>query len=229
MALSHDYSGKSTLRPRAPFRGQGLKRQWGRPVKRLVDVCVALMALLITSPLFVVCGFLIRRDGGPAFFMQHRVGRHGNLFPCFKFRTMVVDAQARLDDLLANDRDAAAEWAACQKLRRDPRVTRVGRFLRTTSLDELPQLINVLRGEMSIVGPRPVIESELERYGAHTDTYLSVRPGITGLWQVSGRNNMTYDERVRLDVDYVRRQSLWLDFIILLCTVREVLWTRSGY
>ncbi len=201
----------------------------GLRLKRLFDFCAALTALILAAPLFIPLAILIRRDGGPVFFAHERIGRGGRRFPCLKFRTMVTDAKARLEHILATDPQAAAEWARDQKLRNDPRVTRVGRILRATSLDELPQLINVLRGDMSLVGPRPVVAEELERYGTDRTSYLRVRPGITGLWQVSGRNQTTYEERVALDVRYVETWSFSQDLIILIKTVREVLWHRSGF
>jgi len=197
-------------------------------LKRAMDVGIASLALTLLAPVFLIMLFMVRRDGGPGLFGHMRVGRHGQLFPCLKFRSMVVDSQARLDALLACDPQARAEWEATRKLKRDPRVTRIGEFLRKTSLDELPQLINVLRGEMSLVGPRPVQQAELERfYGAAAAHYISVRPGITGLWQVSGRSSTSYATRVALDVAYVARPSLWQDVTILVRTPVAVL-SRKG-
>jgi len=184
--------------------------------------------LVIASPLFLICWFVIRRDGGPMLYAHERVGRHGRPFKCLKFRTMVVDADRRLQELLASDPDAAAEWAAYQKLRNDPRVTPFGRFLRRTRLDEIPQFINVLRGEMALIGPRPVTAEELARYGRLRRLYKSVRPGITGLWQVSGGNSISYDERVALETHYIRDWSLGLDIIIVGRTIREVLFHHTG-
>ncbi len=158
---------------------------------------------------------------------HYRVGYEGKLFRCMKFRTMLRNSEQVLADLLRNDPQARAEWARDQKLANDPRTTRVGRFLRRSSLDELPQLLNVLRGEMNLVGPRPITVAELTRYGSLRWHYLSVRPGITGLWQVSGRNNTTYDERVALDRRYVEQRSWWFDLGILLKTVRVVV-MREG-
>jgi lipopolysaccharide/colanic/teichoic acid biosynthesis glycosyltransferase len=198
--------------------------------KRAMDIAIAGAALLLAAPFFLVVSLLVRADGGPAFYAHPRVGRFGRLFGCLKFRSMVVDSQARLDALLAADPAARAEWEATRKLKHDPRVTRIGRFLRATSLDELPQLINVLRGEMSIVGPRPVTAAELDRhYGAAAAHYLSVRPGITGLWQVSGRSETTYDQRVALDVAYVSQPSLLADLRILLKTPVAVLSRRGAH
>ena len=188
-----------------------------------MDIVAAALALLFLSPALALIAWAIKRDGGPALFIQPRVGAGGTLFGCLKFRTMAVDAEARLETLLAQDPDKAAEWAAYQKLTDDPRITAVGQVLRRTSLDELPQLINVLRGEMSLVGPRPMTDDQKERYGASLDAYVRMRPGITGLWQVNGRNATTFEERARLDDWYARNWSLWRDFVILVRTVREVL------
>jgi lipopolysaccharide/colanic/teichoic acid biosynthesis glycosyltransferase len=169
-----------------------------------------------------VIALLIRRDGGPAFFVQPRAGRNGDAFGCFKFRTMAVDAEARLEAILAADPKKRAEWDAYQKLDEDPRITPVGHFLRKTSLDELPQLINVIKGEMSLIGPRPMLLEQMKIYGASLDAYVRMRPGITGLWQVNGRNATTFEERARLDDWYARNWSLWRDVVILVRTVREV-------
>ena len=191
-------------------------------VLRLNQAAAALL-LLMLSPLMLVVTFLIwRRDGAPVLFGHYRVGRDGKLFRCLKFRSMLRNSEQVLAELLANDAQARAEWERDQKLTNDPRITPVGHFLRKSSLDELPQLFNVLRGEMSLVGPRPITVGELTRYGMVRWHYLSVRPGITGLWQVSGRNNTTYDERVALDRRYVEQRTFWLDLGILLKTLRVV-------
>jgi lipopolysaccharide/colanic/teichoic acid biosynthesis glycosyltransferase len=198
--------------------------------KRAMDVAIAGAALLVALPFFLIVAALVRADGGPAFYAHPRVGRGGRIFGCLKFRSMVVDSQARLEALLAADPAARAEWDRTRKLRNDPRITRIGRILRATSLDELPQLINVLKGEMSIVGPRPVTQAELDRhYGAAAAHYLSVRPGITGLWQVSGRSETSYDQRVALDVAYVSQASLLGDVRILLRTPAAVLSRRGAH
>ncbi|MFM8614203.1 MAG: sugar transferase [Alphaproteobacteria bacterium] len=198
--------------------------------KRALDIIGAGLGLVLLSPFFLVVALLVRADGGPAFFAHQRVGRGGNLFGCLKFRSMVIDSQARLEALLANDPAARAEWEATRKLKNDPRITRIGRFLRSTSLDELPQLINVLRGEMSLVGPRPVQEAEIDRYyGASAAHYMAVRPGITGLWQVSGRSESSYESRVALDVSYVSRPSMLADLSILLRTPVAVLSRRGAH
>jgi exopolysaccharide production protein ExoY len=193
--------------------------------KRAIDVLGAMTLLVLLLPVCALVVLLIRADGGPAFFSHPRIGRAGRTFGCLKFRTMVPDAEHRLSELLQTDPEARAEWEATRKLRRDPRVTRIGRFLRSTSLDEIPQLLNVVRGEMSLVGPRPVTRSELDDlYGrAAASLYVTVRPGMTGPWQVSGRSESSYDRRIALDVAYVRKPSLCADLLILLRTVRVVL------
>lgn len=198
--------------------------------KRALDIIGAGVGLVLLAPFFLIVALLVRADGGPAFFAHQRVGRGGKLFGCLKFRSMVIDSQARLEALLANDPAARAEWEATRKLKNDPRITRIGHFLRSTSLDELPQLINVLRGEMSLVGPRPVQEAEIDRYyGASAAHYMAVRPGITGLWQVSGRSETSYESRVALDVSYVSRPSLLADLSILLRTPVAVLSRRGAH
>ncbi len=206
-----------------------LQRLHARILKRCFDLAVSAILLVALSPLFGVLALMIRRDGGPALFGQRRVGRGGRRITCLKFRTMVADADRRLADLLARDPAAREEWARDQKLRNDPRVTPVGRFLRRTSLDELPQLINVLRGEMSLVGPRPIVPDEVPRFGEDIVYYYEVDPGITGLWQVSGRNGLDYARRVQLNSWYVRNWSLWHDVTILFRTVRVVLERDGAY
>ena len=184
---------------------------------------LAVGLLIGLGPLLLVIAALIwRRDGAPILFAQYRVGCDGRLFRCFKFRTMLLDSEAVLQDLLATDPVARAEWARDQKLSDDPRITRIGQFLRRSSLDELPQLLNVLRGEMNLVGPRPITVAELDRYGTTRWHYLSVKPGITGLWQVSGRNDLSYDQRVALDRRYVEQRSIVGDVGILMKTVGVV-------
>jgi lipopolysaccharide/colanic/teichoic acid biosynthesis glycosyltransferase len=188
----------------------------------------ALLLLLALGPLMLLIAVLIaRRDGAPILFGHYRVGMRGQLFRCYKFRSMYRNSAQMLAELLRDDPVARAEWDRDQKLSNDPRITPVGDFLRRTSLDELPQLINVLKGEMCLVGPRPITVNELTRYGRVRWDYLSVLPGMTGLWQVSGRNNTTYDERVELDREYVGQRSPWLDAKILLKTVKVVV-ARDG-
>jgi lipopolysaccharide/colanic/teichoic acid biosynthesis glycosyltransferase len=169
------------------------------------------------------------QDRGPVFFAHRRIGRHGRRFSCLKFRSMAIDAPERLRDVLAADSEARAEWERDHKLRNDPRVTQLGVFLRKTSLDELPQLINVVRGEMDLVGPRPIVDGEIVKYGSRFKHYCSVNPGITGLWQVSGRSDTSYRSRVAMDCLYARSKSLPLDLWILLATVPAVLLRKGSY
>ena len=200
-----------------------------RDLEYFLNALLAAGALLFLAPLMIIISLMVfLHDGGPIFFAHRRVGRGGRSFPCLKFRSMATDAEARLEKLLAADPEAQQEWAASHKLRADPRITRIGDFLRRSSLDELPQLINVLRGEMSLVGPRPVVHAESAHYGHWFESYCSVRPGITGLWQVSGRSDVCYRRRVALDVLYVRRKSLAMDFGILVQTVPAVLLHRGS-
>ncbi len=203
-------------------------------LKRVVDVIAALTLIVVTAPVLLVTVLIIACDG-PVLFAQTRVGLGDTRFRCFKFRTMYVDAEARLAELIAADPVARRNWETHQKLPHDPRITPFGRVLRRSSLDELPQLINVLRGEMSLVGPRPIIAPEISGYDADADyhrssafaEYARCQPGITGLWQVSGRHRTTHAERRRLDQVYARRRSLWLDAYILVLTVGVVL-SMSG-
>lgn len=195
--------------------------------KRLFDLIVCMVLLPIIAPFIALIYALVRLDGGPGFFKHTRVGRGGKVFECWKIRTMVTDAQNQLETLLAHDPNARAEWNRDHKLRDDPRITKIGAFLRKSSLDELPQILNVLRGEMSLIGPRPITAEELERYGARKWAYLALRPGVTGLWQVSGRNDLSYNERVDLDVSYFKRLSLGTDVAILFRTVGAVL-SKTG-
>jgi len=188
----------------------------------------AAILLFLLSPVMLALALLIaHRDGAPVLFGHYRVGKDGRLFRCLKFRSMYLNSEQMLAEILQSDSAARVEWERDQKLSNDPRITPVGHFLRRTSLDELPQLLNVLRGEMSLVGPRPITVNELTRYGRVRWHYLSVRPGITGLWQVSGRNNTTYAERVALDERYVNSQSIVGDVAILCKTVKVVLF-REG-
>jgi Undecaprenyl-phosphate galactose phosphotransferase WbaP len=198
-------------------------------VKRLFDLAGSLTLLVALFPLFVYLSWKIRQTGGAAIFRHMRVGRYGRMFGCLKFRTMVPDADQVLREHLDADPSARAEWERVFKLKDDPRITPVGAFLRRTSLDELPQLWNVLKGDMSLVGPRPIIEEELERYGDQVGYYLESRPGVTGLWQISGRNDTGYEDRVALDSWYVRNWSLWYDLVILVKTVAVVLRGKGAY
>jgi Undecaprenyl-phosphate galactose phosphotransferase WbaP len=197
--------------------------------KRVLDLVGALVLAVVFSPLMLAISVLMRKDSGSVIYKHRRVGRDGRMFECLKFRTMVPDADQVLRDLLEQDPKLKAEWVRDHKLRRDPRVTRLGHFLRRTSLDELPQLWNVVRGEMSLVGPRPVIREELLRYGRNVGAYLAAKPGITGLWQVKGRNDTDYRRRVVLDTYYVCNHDVFLDCYILFRTIGVVLAGSGAY
>ena len=197
------------------------------PGKRAFDIAFSIAALVFLAPLLLIIVALIRSDGGPALFAHTRIGRAGIPFRCLKLRTMVVNAEAELERVLAADPAARAQWEARFKLDDDPRVSRIGRFLRATSLDELPQFINVLRGEMSLVGPRPIVAAELARYGDAQPWYLAQRPGLTGLWQVSGRSDVSYPERVRLDLRYLGSMSFLQDLRIIFATA-GIVFSRQG-
>jgi exopolysaccharide production protein ExoY len=202
----------------------------GGHAKRLFDFAGALAALVALSPVFIGIAALIwLTDGRPIFIRHMRVGYRGKLFPCFKFRSMVVNAQEALAAHLAANPDALAEWQQSQKLRHDPRITHVGAVLRQLSIDELPQLFNILQGHMSFVGPRPIVSAEIEKYGPAINDYLAARPGLTGLWQVSGRSDTTYESRVRFDSDYVRSWSMVRDVTIIVRTVPAVIWAKGTY
>ncbi|MHB8155957.1 MAG: undecaprenyl-phosphate galactose phosphotransferase WbaP [Desulfocucumaceae bacterium] len=198
--------------------------------KRLFDISVGTAIALVALPLLACLAIAMAADSrGRILYRQERVGRKDSIFYCYKFRTMVSDADRVLSELIGADSSLAEEWDRGHKLKNDPRITRVGGFLRKYSLDELPQLINVLKGDMSLVGPRPVVRGEIERYGSFSDYYYSVRPGLSGLWQVSGRNDTDYETRVMLDSWYVRNWSLWLDIYILARTARVVIRGKGAY
>jgi exopolysaccharide production protein ExoY len=203
--------------------------QPGEAAKRVLDIVGALLLAVLLSPLLLVVSIALARDRGPIIYSHSRTGRHGRAFGCLKFRTMVPNAEQVLRDLLHQDTELQLEWRRDQKLRNDPRVTTIGRFLRRTSLDELPQLWNVIKGDMSLVGPRPVVREEWQRYGRRLNIYLAAKPGVTGLWQVMGRSDSCYRRRVALDSYYVRKRSLLLDVFILLRTVKVVLYGRGAY
>jgi undecaprenyl-phosphate galactose phosphotransferase len=235
------------LRPTGGLPAAGLEHHWlpqhdavmlsyattrDKPVSRFaksaLDISCAGVALVILLPLLAAIAVLIKLDGGPVLFAHRRIGLGGRPFHCLKFRTMVQDSEAVLARLLAEDADAAQEWAATQKLRNDPRVTMVGRLLRKTSLDELPQLINVMCRDMSLVGPRPIVSREIPRYGEDIAYYYEARPGITGLWQISGRNDTTYAKRVELDRWYVKNWTVSQDLAILARTIPAVVSGRGA-
>jgi exopolysaccharide production protein ExoY len=202
----------------------------GGAIKRTLDISMALSAFVALSPLFILTALLIKlTDRGPIFYRHVRLGHGRRSFACVKFRTMVTNADEVLAEYLRSSPDAAAEWATSRKLKNDPRVTAVGAVLRKLSIDELPQLINVLRGEMSMVGPRPIVFDEVPLYGADIDFYFSARPGLTGVWQVSGRSDAAYSRRVALDRRYVENWSLWTDLVVVIKTVPAVLMARNAY
>lgn len=205
-----------------------LAKPIARFTKLAFDVTMATVGVLVLSPVLVAVAVLVKMDGGPALFGHVRIGSGGKPFRCLKFRSMAVDSEAVLRSLLARDPAAAAEWMQSRKLRNDPRITKLGRMLRATSLDELPQLFNVLRLEMSLVGPRPIVGAEVARYGPDITYYYETRPGLTGLWQVSGRTETSYEKRVQLDTWYVKNWTIWHDLAILAKTIPAVLKRRGA-
>ena len=219
--MTHLDLGSQTLSKSESTRPFNLYTRFG---KRTVDLVLALILLPLAGPAILLLCFAVHRKGASALFAHTRVGLHGQSFQCWKIRTMVPDAQAMLASCLNANPKAAAEWNRTQKLTNDPRVTRLGRFLRRTSLDELPQIWNVLRGEMSFVGPRPVTREELSRYGTLAETYLCLRPGVTGHWQVHGRSDGCYKERLRMDARYAQGVNLWRDLVLIMLTVRVFVW-----
>ncbi len=203
---------------------------WNRALKRGFDLIVSLLGMIVALPVGIMIALAIYIDSpGPVIFAHLRIGQKKRVFPCYKFRTMVPDAEEKLREYLLENPGAMEEWQDSFKLKDDPRITRIGRFLRKTSLDELPQLINVLKGEMSLVGPRPIVRREIIKYGEYFRDFALVPPGITGMWQVNGRSDTTYDERVRMDSWYVRNWSVWIDLVYLLKTVRVVVSGRGAY
>jgi undecaprenyl-phosphate galactose phosphotransferase len=210
-------------------RSHGLDQPLQRFFKRSFDILAASLALLLASPVFLAITLIVKRDGGPAFYQHKRLGLQGKAFRCIKFRSMMANGDAVLKRHFESHPQARLEWQRDHKLRRDPRITKIGAFLRRTSLDELPQLFNVLRGDMSIVGPRPIIMAETKKYNDDISHYFRVRPGITGLWQVSGRNDVSYGQRVQMDSWYVRNWSLWHDIAIIFKTVPAVVKRNGAY
>lgn len=204
---------------------------YSKLIKTVMDYSLTFIGSIIISPLLLFIAIWIYKDSpGPVIYKHMRVGKNGKLFPCYKFRSMCFNANQVLEDLLANDPEIRAEWERDFKLKNDPRITRSGAFLRKTSLDELPQIFNVLRGDMSLVGPRPVTQEELDKYyGDATKLYCSIKPGITGLWQVSGRSDLSYSERVALDITYIKHRSLLGDFVILWKTIGVIFMEKGAY
>ncbi len=209
----------------SPAIGTGSKNPpVGGLLKRILDLIIATTALVMAAPVMIVVALLIKMTaGGPAVFSHSRVGFGGKPFSCYKFRSMVANSEDVLKSYLEANPNIRMEWEKTHKIRNDPRVTFLGRMLRKSSLDELPQLYNIIRGDMSCVGPRPIVKEELLRYGDHVGEYLRTRPGLTGLWQVSGRSSMDYANRVALDSQYVRNWSVWFDIAILFRTIFAVM------
>ena len=200
--------------------------------KRFFEIIFSLFIIIFSFPIFILFAFLIKLSSkGPIFYDQTRLGKNKKPFKCIKFRTMSEESDDILKNLLIKDKELREEFEKTQKLKNDPRITPIGKFLRKTSLDELPQFLNVLKGEMSVVGPRPIIEEEKVRYGKNLNKVLSIKPGITGLWQVSGRNNLSYERRVFLDLIYVNDRNFYMDFNILIRTIGVVLFPfdRGAY
>jgi Undecaprenyl-phosphate galactose phosphotransferase WbaP len=221
--IAHFFSHEVAL-----LRVRNNLRRWpARLTKRLFDLVSATALLVLLSPILLLIAFALKLEGGNIFFAHQRIGKNGRKFDCYKFRSMVPNAEELLNQLLAANPALQAEWQREYKLKDDPRVSKLGDFLRRTSLDELPQLLNVLKSEMSLVGPRPIVQEELQRYGSEKSYYLMVRPGMTGLWQVSGRNDVDYETRVYLDAWYVKNWSLWYDLAILFKTIK-VVFSRNG-
>ena len=211
-----------------------LKNNLARPINRWIktifDYVLTITGTVVISPILIIIALWIYKDSpGPVIFQHRRIGKNGKEFNCYKFRSMCVDAKEKLEQLLKTNPEAKAEWEKDFKLKNDPRITKSGEFLRKTSLDELPQIFNVLKGEMSLVGPRPIIRDEMIRYGEYIEDYLMVKPGITGMWQVSGRSDTDYKQRVQLDSWYVRNWSVWLDTMLLWRTGKIVLQCKGAY
>lgn len=207
-----------------------LRSRANRLLKQIFDWCLTLVGTVCISPFLLLIGLWIHYDSpGPILFKHKRIGKGGKEFYCYKFRTMCVDAEDKLEELLETNPKAKKEWEENFKLKHDPRVTRSGNFLRSTSLDELPQIFNVLKGEMSLVGPRPIIEEEIHYYGKYIDDYYMVRPGITGIWQTSGRSDTGYEQRVQMDTWYVRNWDFWFDVVLLWRTMKVVIGRKGAY
>ena len=220
LALPNDLASYDRIDRRLTFR-------LGVACKIAFDILGASIGLLLALPFMILVALCVLLDGGPVFFAHPRIGRNGKSFRCYKFRTMVTDADRVLESVLKENPAAAAEWAGTHKLKNDVRITPIGRFLRASSMDELPQLFNVIRQDMSLVGPRPIVSQEVEKYGDQIGSYYTAKPGLTGMWQISGRSDTTYAQRVALDTWYVNNWSFRLDIEILLKTVPAV-FRRSG-
>jgi lipopolysaccharide/colanic/teichoic acid biosynthesis glycosyltransferase len=206
-----------------------LKFKFRNIVKRLFDIVFSLSVLIICAPVYLIlAGSIALTSAGSVFYIQERVGKNHKHFGCIKFRTMIPDADRLLEEMMAQSDSLRQEFSENFKLKQDPRITKIGKFLRVTNLDEFPQFINVLKGEMSVVGPRPLVPEEIERYGKDIDQVLTIRPGITGLWQVSGRNDLPYDERIQIDVHYVNNHHFWWDLQIVVKTILLTMMTKNN-
>jgi lipopolysaccharide/colanic/teichoic acid biosynthesis glycosyltransferase len=217
--------------PASHTRPRGLSRHRldGDFAKRLFDVVFSLSVLILFLPVYLLLALLIAISSpGPIFYIQERVGRDYKLFGCLKFRTMVENADEMLGDIMSTSPQLREEFEDNFKLKKDPRITGIGKFLRLTSLDEFPQFWNVLKGDMSVVGPRPLVPEELHKYGHHMDKVLTIRPGITGLWQVSGRNDIPYPLRVQMDVYYVNFRNFWLDLWLIVKTIGVIVFPKNN-
>jgi Undecaprenyl-phosphate galactose phosphotransferase WbaP len=207
-----------------------LKMGWNMAFKRCMDLVIVILGGIIISPALILIALLVKLTSpGPVLYGQIRIGINSSRFKAYKFRSMVVDAEERLKALLESDPEAREQWESDHKLKNDPRITRIGKFLRKTSLDEFPQLINILKGEMSLVGPRPIVDDEIKKYGEDFSRIFSVKPGLSGLWQVSGRSDTDYTSRVAFDTYYLQNWSVWLDLWVLYKTVGVVFRGRGAY
>ncbi|HAA33423.1 MAG TPA: galactosyl-1-phosphate transferase [Cyanobacteria bacterium UBA8553] len=221
--------GFRPIASRSTDRSLSRHRLDGALAKRLFDVIFSLTVLILFSPVYLLLAMLIAISSpGPIFYVQERVGKNYRHFGCMKFRTMVINADEMLVDIMTNSPHLREEFEGNFKLKQDPRITWIGRFLRLTSLDEFPQFWNVLKGDMSVVGPRPLVPEELPKYGHHMDKILTIRPGITGLWQVSGRNDIPYNRRVQIDVYYVNFRNFWLDLWLIMKTLGVIVSTKNN-
>jgi len=207
-----------------------LRMSWTLGIKRFIDLLIVISGGILLLPILLIIALLVKTTSpGPVLYKHERIGMNGRHFFAYKFRSMVIDSEERLKNMLNTDPEIKKEWEKNFKLRNDPRITSIGKFLRRTSLDEIPQLINILKGEMSLVGPRPIVDAEIEKYGEDFNRIFSVKPGLTGLWQVSGRSDTDYNERVFYDTYYLQSWSVWLDMYVLLRTFGVVIKGRGAY
>lgn len=221
--------GQKTKTPKIKPKGLSLQGINGEFAKRLFDIVFSLLVLILFSPVYLILALLIALSSqGPIFYVQERIGQNYKPFNCIKFRTMVSNADEMLVQMMETSPQLRQEFESSFKLKKDPRITKIGRFLRITSLDEFPQFWNVLKGDMSVVGPRPLVAEELPKYGNHIDQVLTIKPGITGLWQVSGRNDIPYPRRVQIDLHYVKSRTFWLDLWIILKTIDVVVMPKNN-